>query len=43
MSSLWLMLIGLAMLAFGYLVYSKYLGRKVFILNDEFQTPSRTN
>ena len=40
MSSLWLMLIGLAMLAFGYLVYSKYLGRKVFVLNDDFRTPS---
>ena len=40
MSSLWLMLIGLAMFAFGYFIYSKYLAKKVYALNDNFTTPS---
>ncbi|WP_296136450.1 carbon starvation protein A [uncultured Tessaracoccus sp.] len=40
MSSLVLMVIGLAIVAFGYLVYSKYLAEKVFRLDDDFVTPA---
>ncbi|GAA1856894.1 carbon starvation CstA family protein [Brevibacterium marinum] len=40
MGSLIIMLIGLAMFVGGYLLYSKYLGRKVFRLSDGFKTPS---
>lgn len=40
MSSVWIMLIGLAMMAFGYFVYSKYLANKVFQLDESFVTPS---
>lgn len=34
------MIIGLAMLIAGYLLYSKFLGRKIFKLDDSFTTPS---
>ncbi|MGB0102483.1 MAG: carbon starvation protein A [Nocardioides sp.] len=40
MSSLWLLLIGLAMLAGGYLLYSKYLSQRVFQLEPAFATPA---
>ncbi|MDN6746014.1 MAG: carbon starvation protein A, partial [Brevibacterium sp.] len=40
MSPVLLMGIGLAILALGYLVYSKYLAKRVYRLNDEFRTPS---
>jgi carbon starvation protein len=40
MGSLVLMLIGLAMFAVGYLVYSKYLAKRVFRLSDGFRTPA---
>lgn len=40
MSPVLLMVIGLAILALGYLVYSKYLAKRVYRLNDEFRTPS---
>jgi len=40
MGSLVLMLIGLAVMAAGYFVYSKYLARKVFKLKDSFVTPA---
>ncbi len=40
MSSVWIMLVGLAMLVFGYLVYSKYLAEKVFQLDESFVTPA---
>ena len=40
MGSLILMVIGLAVMAAGYLVYSKYLSRKVYKLNDSFVTPA---
>ncbi|KAB1944914.1 carbon starvation CstA family protein [Brevibacterium linens] len=40
MGSLLIMIIGLAMLIAGYLLYSKFLGRKIFKLDDSFTTPS---
>jgi len=40
MSSMLLMLIGLAMFAFGYLVYSKYLARRTYRLDPAFKTPA---
>lgn len=40
MSPVLLMVIGLAILALGYLVYSKYLAKRVYRLNDDFSTPS---
>ncbi|SDL22818.1 carbon starvation CstA family protein [Tessaracoccus oleiagri] len=40
MSSLVLMVIGLAVFAFGYLVYSKYLANRVLKLDEAFVTPS---
>lgn len=40
MGSLFLMLVGLAMFAFGFLVYSKYLARRVYKLNNNFKTPA---
>ncbi|WP_372698738.1 carbon starvation protein A [Arthrobacter sp. JSM 101049] len=40
MGSLVLMIIGLAIMATGYLVYSKFLARKVYKLNDAFVTPA---
>ncbi|MCH1883530.1 carbon starvation protein A [Agrococcus sp. ARC_14] len=40
MGSLVLMIIGLAMFAAGYFVYSKYLARRVFQLDSSFKTPA---
>ncbi len=40
MGSLVLMVIGLAMFAGGYFIYSKYLGRRVFQLDSGFKTPA---
>ncbi|TYL45700.1 carbon starvation protein A [Nocardioides sp. BGMRC 2183] len=40
MTSLWLMLIGLAMMAAGYLLYSKFLSRRIYQLDDAFPTPA---
>ena len=40
MGSLIIMLIGLAIFVAGYLLYSKFLGRKIFQLKDSFVTPS---
>src|SRR5699024_4490295 len=40
MSSVILMLIGLALFVLGYLVYSKYLARRVYALNENFTTPA---
>ncbi|KAA6436456.1 carbon starvation protein A [Agrococcus sediminis] len=40
MGSLVLMVIGLAMFAGGYLIYSKYLARRVFQLDSGFKTPA---
>lgn len=40
MSSIWIMLIGLSIMAFGYFVYSKYLASKVFKLDESFVTPA---
>ncbi|GEK80320.1 carbon starvation CstA family protein [Agrococcus baldri] len=40
MGSLVLMIIGLAMFAAGYLIYSKYLAKRVFKLSSSFQTPA---
>lgn len=40
MGSLLLMVIGLAMYAIGYLVFSKYLSHRVYQLSDDFTTPS---
>ncbi|WP_029088964.1 carbon starvation CstA family protein [Brevibacterium album] len=40
MNPVLLMFIGLAILAFGFLVYSKYLAKRVYRLNDSFKTPA---
>lgn len=40
MSSVLLMLIGLALFAFGYLVYSRFLARRTFKLDAAFKTPA---
>ncbi len=40
MSPVLLLLIGLALFAFGYLVYSKYLSRRVYQLDPAFTTPA---
>lgn len=40
MNAVVLLLIGVAMFIFGYLVYSKYLAKRVYQLNGEFQTPA---
>jgi len=40
MGSLVLMIIGLAVMVAGYVVYSKYLAHRVFKLNDAFVTPA---
>ena len=42
MSSLLLVFVGLAMMAAGYLLYSKFLGRKVYQLSDAYKTPAHT-
>lgn len=40
MSPVLLMLIGLALFAFGYFVYSRYLSRRVYQLDASFKTPA---
>ncbi|GGH44426.1 carbon starvation CstA family protein [Microbacterium album] len=40
MNALILLVIGLAMFAAGYLLYSRFLGRRVFQLNASFRTPA---
>lgn len=40
MSSVWLMFIGLAIFAFGYFVYSRYLANRVYRLDEGFETPA---
>ena len=40
MSPVLLMAIGLAIFALGYFVYSRYLAKRVYRLNDDFTTPS---
>lgn len=42
MSSLILVLVGLAMMAAGYLLYSKFLGKRVYQLSDADTTPAHT-
>lgn len=42
MSSLIMVLIGLAMMAAGYLLYSKFLGKRVYQLSDAYTTPAHT-
>ena len=42
MSSLLLVFVGLAMLAAGYFLYSKFLGAKVFRLSEAYATPAHT-
>ena len=42
MNSLLLVIIGLAMMVAGYLLYSRFLGRSVFKLSDTFRTPAHT-
>ena len=42
MNSLFLVFIGLAMLGSGYLLYSKFLGRRVYQLSESYHTPAHT-
>ncbi|MCQ4607466.1 carbon starvation CstA family protein [Corynebacterium pseudogenitalium] len=42
MNSLFLVLIGLAMLLTGYLLYSKFLGQRVYQLSESYETPAHT-
>ncbi|MGX0630833.1 carbon starvation protein [Corynebacterium afermentans] len=42
MSSLILVLVGLAMMAAGYLLYSRFLGKRVYQLSDAYTTPAHT-
>ena len=42
MSSLILVLVGLAMMAAGYLLYSTFLGKRVYQLSDAYTTPAHT-
>ena len=42
MSSLILVLVGLAMMAAGYLLYSKFLSERVYQLSDAYTTPAHT-
>ena len=42
MSSLILVLVGLAMMAAGYLLYSTFLGKRVYKLSDAYTTPAHT-
>lgn len=39
MNSLYLVIIGLAMIIGGYLIYAKFLGKKIFQLSDRYKTP----
>ena len=40
MSSLWLLLVGVGMYAFGWFVYSKFVASKILQLNESFVTPA---
>ncbi|MEC9053238.1 MAG: carbon starvation CstA family protein, partial [Actinomycetota bacterium] len=40
MSSGWLLFIGLAMLAGGYLLYAKFLGERIYRLDPAYATPA---
>ncbi|WP_027018200.1 carbon starvation CstA family protein [Corynebacterium pseudodiphtheriticum] len=40
MNSLYLVVIGLAMIIGGYLIYAKFLGKKIFQLSDRYKTPA---
>lgn len=42
MNSLILMFIGLAMIFSGYLLYSRFLGKKIYKLSDSYKTPAHT-
>src|SRR5690625_4111645 len=42
MNSLFLAVIGVAMMIGGYLLYSKFLGKKVFQLSPSYKTPAHT-
>lgn len=42
MNSLFLVFIGLAMLGAGYLLYSKFLGQRVYQLSESYETPAHT-
>ena len=42
MNSVILVLIGLAMMALGFLLYSKFLGSKVYQLSESYKTPAHT-
>ena len=40
MNSLYLVVIGLAMIIGGYLIYSKFLGKSIFQLSERYKTPA---
>ena len=42
MNSLVLAIIGIAMMVAGYLLYSKFLGRRIFRLSPNYSTPAHT-
>ena len=42
MNSLVLAVIGIAMMVAGYLLYSKFLGRRIFRLSPNYSTPAHT-
>lgn len=42
MNSLVLAIIGLAMMTCGYLIYSRFLGKKIFRLSEHYRTPAHT-
>lgn len=42
MNSLVLAIIGIAMMVAGYLLYSKFLGRRIFRLSPKYSTPAHT-
>lgn len=42
MNSLFLVLLGLAMLVTGYLLYSKFLAQRVYKLSESYETPAHT-
>lgn len=42
MSSLWLALIGVTMMILGYIFYSRYLAKRLYVLDDNLPTPAHT-
>lgn len=42
MNALFLAVIGVAMILGGYLLYSRYLGSRIYKLNASFRTPAHT-